>query len=290
MFRFLCIAFLDALFGESEVMYTLPHSSFRSVYGPVQSWRYGRSLGIDPIGPTSICSFDCVYCQMGRIAHQTRDRQVFVPTLQVLNDLHEVADWQAIDILMLSGGGEPTLALNLGEIIGITKALVEKPVGVLTNGSLLMEATVREELAIATQVVVKVDAVSAEQFQRINRPLADLRLTDVWWGLKQFRRQYNGFLAIQTLLLWPWSDRDQEEYIALMNDLAPDEIQLNVATRPRPLSYRLDRHKAEARPTAGPLTAECPLATAETLQAFGDRIHQATRIAVRSPFHGADPV
>ena len=38
-----------------------------TIYGPVDSWRFGKSLGVDLIVQTSICSYNCVYCQLGSI-------------------------------------------------------------------------------------------------------------------------------------------------------------------------------------------------------------------------------
>ncbi|MEK6624776.1 MAG: radical SAM protein, partial [Bdellovibrionota bacterium] len=38
-------------------------SHTQTVYGPVKSWRFGQSLGIDPIFHVSTCSFNCIYCQ-----------------------------------------------------------------------------------------------------------------------------------------------------------------------------------------------------------------------------------
>ncbi|MHA2380221.1 MAG: hypothetical protein ACXADS_13185 [Candidatus Thorarchaeota archaeon] len=35
------------------------------IYGPVSSWRYGRSLGVDIIIPPKKCTDNCVYCQLG---------------------------------------------------------------------------------------------------------------------------------------------------------------------------------------------------------------------------------
>jgi wyosine [tRNA(Phe)-imidazoG37] synthetase (radical SAM superfamily) len=78
---------------------TLP---FISVYGPVQSWRFGRSLGIDPIGPISTCSFNCVYCQLGEIEVCTAERQIFIPTEQIIQDLQAFAPWE-VDVVTLSG-------------------------------------------------------------------------------------------------------------------------------------------------------------------------------------------
>jgi len=262
-------------------MYSITHHTFCSVYGPVRSWRYGLSLGIDPVGAVSTCSFDCVYCQLGEIEQKTRDRQVFLPTLRILEELHHFAPWD-VDVITLSGSGEPTLALNLGEIITITQKLTDKPVGVLTNGSLLIDSDVQTELALADQVAVKLDAVTPEDFRRINRPVPDLKFVDIWNGLLQFRRHYSGHLAIQTMLLSPWAESEQETYIARMQELLPDEIHLNTPTRPRPLTHQLDargNHTPEDRPYP---TRSLKAMSADTLSTFGDRIQQATHIHVRS--------
>lgn len=203
-----------------------------SVYGSVQSWRFGRSLGIDPIGLTSTCSFNCVYCQLGTIEQQQIQRQVFVPTQQIQQNLQAFAPWE-VDVVTLSGSGKPTLAANLGEILTVAKLLTAKPVGVLTNGSLLQNRSVRAELAIADFVAVKIDTVSEEQLQAINRPINSITLDRIWLGLHQFRQVYRGSLAIQTMLLSPWRDRDQLDYIAHLQALYPEEVQLDTPTRPK---------------------------------------------------------
>lgn len=45
-------------------------TGFKHVYGPVPSRRLGRSLGVDALTFKS-CSFDCVYCQLGRTTNHT---------------------------------------------------------------------------------------------------------------------------------------------------------------------------------------------------------------------------
>jgi wyosine [tRNA(Phe)-imidazoG37] synthetase (radical SAM superfamily) len=186
-----------------------------------------------------------------------------------------------VDVITLSGSGEPTLALNLGEILALTKSLTGKPVGVLTNGTLLNCAEVRAELAIADQVAVKMDAVTDEVLHRVNRPVAGIDLTTQWQGLKAFRQQYSGQLAMQTMLLVPWNEAEQQAYIDQMRDLAPDEIQLNTPTRPRPLAHQLDargNHSASDRLYA---VRQLKRVSVPILQAFGDRIQRETGIAVK---------
>jgi wyosine [tRNA(Phe)-imidazoG37] synthetase (radical SAM superfamily) len=252
------------------------------VYGPVQSWRYGRSLGIDPIGSVSTCSFDCVYCQLGGIDRKSCDRQIFIPTAQIAEDLQQFAPWD-VDVLTLSGSGEPTLALNLGDIIETVKAIAHRPVGVLTNGSMLTNPTVRAELGLADWVAVKLDAISVAQFKRVNRPADGMDLMEKWVGLYQFRQEYSGSLAIQTMMLHPWSEWDQSYYIRLMQVLAPNEIQLNIPSRPRPLTHEADargNHLTDERPY---LTKQLKLVSADVLYKFGDRIQSITKIPVRYP-------
>ncbi|HEY9727818.1 MAG TPA: radical SAM protein [Chroococcales cyanobacterium] len=214
-------------------------TTFSSVYGPVTSWRYGRSLGIDPIGQVSICSFNCVYCQLGEIEKKTCDRAIYVPTEQILKDLQPFAPWD-IDIITLSGSGEPTLALNLGEIIISVKQCTSRPTLVLTNGTLLGNPDVRKALALADKVSIKLDAVSPDQLQRINRPVAGMSLDSIETGIQQFRAEFSGELAIQTMVLTPWNEEIQANYIHLIQSLSPDEIQLNTPKRPKPLNRQVE--------------------------------------------------
>lgn len=255
---------------------------FSSVYGPVTSWRFGRSLGIDPIGLPSTCSFNCVYCQLGEIQQQRCDRQLFIPTQTIQRDLQSFAIGE-VDTITLSGSGEPTLAQNLGEILTLLRQVTQKPVGVLTNGSLLNDRAVCAELVIADWVAVKVDAITTDEFRRINRPQSTIHLSEIWAGLCQFRQLYSGHLAIQTMLLRAWSEPEQAAYIQRMQALGPDEIQLNTPTRPCPLTHQLAARGNPSPNTCSYPTRQLKPVPAEVLQTFGDRIEQVLNIPVRNP-------
>ena len=83
------------------------------IYGPVPSWRLGRSLGIDLLSTRGkTCSFDCVYCQLGRTVHFVIERKEFVPISRLVSELESVRG-VAADYATFSGVGEPTLARNL---------------------------------------------------------------------------------------------------------------------------------------------------------------------------------
>ncbi|MEB3229429.1 MAG: radical SAM protein [Leptolyngbyaceae bacterium] len=212
----------------------------KSVYGPVESWRFGRSLGVDPIGAVSTCSFNCAYCQLGDIQHQTDQRQVFVPTRQILQELAAFQAIPNLDVITLSGSGEPTLALNLGNILTSLRQQLPCPVVVLTNGTLLGDAGVQTDLLSADLVVVKLDAVSVEQLQRVNRPCSGINFETILAGIRSFAASHRGKWALQTMMLAPWSAGERSHYIQLVQALQPTEVQLNIPRRPRVLERRLD--------------------------------------------------
>ncbi|MBD2438053.1 radical SAM protein [Nostoc sp. FACHB-110] len=256
---------------------------FSSVYGPVKSWRYGKSLGIDPIGIVSTCSFDCVYCQLGKIQNQTNQRQIFVPTKDIICDLQEMTNWEDIDVVTLSGSGEPTLALNLAEILTVVRQIAKRPTIVLTNSTLLGDYTVRGALQLADIVAVKLDAVSPNQLKRINQPITAVDLLDIVTGIEQFRQEYQGHLAIQTMVLSRWKPEILATYIQLLELLQPDEVQLNTPSRPRVLVRQLDARGNNITPSSSYVCQNLRCVSLDILSKLAQQIHTATQIPVRYP-------
>lgn len=213
-------------------------TAFRYIYGPVPSWRLGASLGIDPLSQEGkICSFDCIYCQLGRTPFYTTERRLYVSSDEVIRELTRMPA-VPIDFITLSGRGEPTLAANLGELIGKIKKIRRERLAVLTNASTMWREDVRVELLGADFVVAKLDAFSPESLQAINRPAPGTAFEQVLTGLKQFRNAYGGRLALQIMFIDENKD-DAGELAALARGIQPDEVQINTPLRPsrvKPLS------------------------------------------------------
>lgn len=114
------------------------------IFGPVPSRRLGRSLGVDLV-PFKTCTYDCIYCQLGRTTNKTTHREKWVPTDMIIQQLKEKLNSKP-DYITLSGSGEPTLYLQLEKLISGIKNITDIPVAVLTNGSLLWLPEVRESL------------------------------------------------------------------------------------------------------------------------------------------------
>jgi len=207
----------------------------KTIYGPVSSWRLGKSLGIDLICKKKVCSFDCVYCQLGLTAEKTVERKTFVPIELVAQELKRVVGNVEVDVVTFSGTGEPTLAQNLGEAIKVAKEISGAPVAVLTNSSLMSRKDVRKDLVTADIVKGKLDAPNEELFRAVNRPHEKITFWEIVDGIKRFRREFRGKLALEIMFI----DENKffsEEIAAIAQAIGPDEIQINTPLRPSPVA------------------------------------------------------
>ncbi len=212
----------------------MKETSSRHVYGPVVSRRLGRSLGVDLI-PFKVCSYDCIYCQLGGTTEKTVARRVYVPARQIIEELgQKLAAVTRPDFIALAGSGEPTLHVGLGEIISGIKALTSVPIAVFTNGSLLWMPKVRRDLARADVVLPSLDAGTAASFARVNRPHQEIDFERMIDGLVAFARDFEGELWLEVFVLdGITSDVEEiDRIVALTNRIRPTRVQLNTVSRP----------------------------------------------------------
>ncbi|MDP8218607.1 MAG: radical SAM protein [Candidatus Theseobacter exili] len=214
--------------------------TFRYIYGPVSSWRLGSSLGVDPLSEKEkICTFDCVYCQLGKTRVFADERSVFVPVHKIIEEIQSLPD-VPIDYITFSGRGEPTLAKNSGQMIREVRKITDKKIAVITNASLMGRKDVREDLFLADFVLAKLDAGSQETFKRINKPLEGIEFTAVLEGIKNFKNRYAGKLALQIMFIKE-NEKDAGDIARIAREIDPDEVEINTPLRPcgvEPLSER----------------------------------------------------
>ena len=182
--------------------------------------------------PAKTCSYDCVYCQLGTTMHRVLEREEFVSISRLALELEKVRERKLrADYVTFSGVGEPTLSSNLGQAIKEARETLGLPVAVLTNSSLMPQPEVRGDLSLADVVVAKLDAPSDELFRAINRPGEGWGLNEIVEGIKQFRLQFGGKLALQMMFIR--QNKDFAEQMARLASLiSPDEIQVNTPLRP----------------------------------------------------------
>jgi len=212
------------------------NNKFKYIYGPVPSWRLGRSLGVDLVSGEKACPFECIYCQLGKTISHSKERRIFNPTEEIVKELESLPPLE-IDYITLSGTGEPTLALNLGEVILEIKKRFKFPLAVLTNSVFISDTAVRKELSPADLVVAKMDAVNDETLAMINRPAERTLFDDIFKGIKAFGAENPGKLALQMMFM-PQNKRYAPLLASLAKQIAPAEVQINTPLRPcsvRPL-------------------------------------------------------
>ena len=219
-----------------------------TVYGPVPSWRLGRSLGIDVVLPPKKCTFNCVYCQLGKTRVHVSGPAMLGETLvnvgRVATDLDEVLrrlELNTVDVVTFSGTGEPTLNLGLGDIAReVKKRIGSLPLAILTNSSLLYREDVRKNLSWFDLIVAKLDAGDDEMFRSINRPADEkMDVATIVDAIKKLRKAVKGTVALEVMLLRSEDGRvtnvEGESFRKLLDailDVEPDQVQLEVPYRP----------------------------------------------------------
>ncbi|RLA86318.1 MAG: radical SAM protein [Deltaproteobacteria bacterium] len=210
------------------------------LYGPVLSRRLGLSLGVNLV-PRKVCTYNCIYCQLGRTTLRTLQRQQYLPIEEILREAEEVLQLhpQGLDFVSISGSGEPTLNSRIGELIRGLKDISPYPVAVITNGSLLFMDEVKEALLPADVVLPSLDAVNPAVFETINRPHPDLDIARITEGIRDFRRSFRGKLWLEVLFCRGIND-NRDDILALkraIDEIEPDLVHLNTVLRPGAEDY-----------------------------------------------------
>ena len=211
---------------------------FKHVFGPVPSRRLGRSLGVDLV-PFKTCTYDCVYCQLGRTTNKTVERREYAPLDVVLSEVRRKLTQCKPDYITLSGSGEPTLYSRMDELIRGIKKATQIPVAVLTNGSLMRDREVQDALLLADVVIPSLDGGDDSAFQYVNRPHAAIVFDRMVAGIVDFRARYTGALWLEVFLLGGVTAIDAEvaKIAKIARRIRPDKVQLNTVTRPPAEDY-----------------------------------------------------
>ena len=259
------------------------------IFGPVSSKRLGQSLGVDLL-PAKSCSWNCVYCQLGKTRTFVTERQEFFPREEILKEIKEaIAENSSLDWITFVGSGETMLYKGIGWLIGEVKKLTATPVAVITNGSLLYLPEVREELLQADAVLPSLNAGSEALHLQIGRPAAGLTFRQHVDGLVAFRKEYKGRLWIEVMLLGGINDSDEalHDLAAVLKKINPDMVHLVLPTRPAPEqkvhSPSEERIEQAIRILSTVATVVHPVKGTMDLRGATDMLHAVSDIVSRHP-------
>jgi len=207
------------------------------VFGPIPSRRLGSSLGINNI-PPKVCTYSCIYCQIGKTITLQCERQAFYEPDDLAREVKEKVNKvkkrdTKIDYLSFVPDGEPTLDINLGKIIELIRPLHIK-IAVITNGSLINRKDVRKDLQKADLVSLKLDASTRKTWLRTDRPHKSLNLKVILDGMLEFKAIFKGEIITETMLLKGMNDRYEEvsKIADFLKLLKPKKSYISIPTRP----------------------------------------------------------
>lgn len=223
------------------------------VYGPVKSRRIGYSLGLS-LACHKVCDFDCVYCQLGKTTEPITQRKEYVRTEEIINELKS---WlqnnpqleKTLDYITISGSGEPTLNIGIGQVISQIKKITACRIAVITNASLLNDAQVRLSISEADLILPSLDSVVPQAFSKIDRPHPDIKLDQIINGLISLRKEFRGQIWLEVMLVKGINDdlRYIKKLKEVIDRINPHKIQLNspVRTTAEPNVFPVEKNKLD---------------------------------------------
>ncbi|MBU1659759.1 radical SAM protein [bacterium] len=207
-----------------------------TIFGPVNSRRFGSSLGIDLSPAAKQCNFDCLYCELAPAATVSTQTDV-VEVSKIIDELKTHLH-NKIDVITITANGEPTLYPHLSELIDeINKIKGETQTLILTNSATLVDENVFNTLLKLDQVKLSLDAVSNDVFKKIDRPHNNVEIDNVVQKVIEFSKIYKGNLFIEILFVYELNDTKEE--IQKLNDVLLNihASRIDLGTIDRPPAY-----------------------------------------------------
>ncbi len=207
---------------------------FKYIYGPVNSRRLGKSLGIDLL-PLKTCNFNCVFCQLGKTEKLVNERKEYVPFDEVIEEIKEGVKKFSPEVLTFSGSGEPLLYSRIGEMIDKLKVLFPGiKLALLTHSPFLNNKNVREEILNIDIFCPSLDAGTEKTFLKIARPHPEIKFEDIKEGLLKMREVFKGRFELEIMYIENLNDTEEDikglnEFVKKLN---PDKIYINTPVRP----------------------------------------------------------
>ncbi|EGK7561611.1 radical SAM protein [Campylobacter coli] len=216
------------------------------LFGPINSRRFGRSLGIDLSPSKKQCNFDCVYCELEAQKPQAKQDEIVSVEEIVLEVQNTLEKNISFDFLTLTANGEPSLYPHLEELISsLRKIAKDKKLLILSNGTAVLDQDKFNALLRLDVVKFSLDSVISKTFYRIDRALKNIDLEKMIEKMAEFKTQFKGDLVMEILVVKDLND-NEEEFIALNQALAKiAPLRVDLSTIDRPPAYAVKKVSEE---------------------------------------------
>ncbi|EAI2977251.1 radical SAM protein [Campylobacter coli] len=216
------------------------------LFGPINSRRFGRSLGIDLSPSKKQCNFDCVYCELEAQKPQAKQDEI-VSVEEIVLEVQNILEKNiSFDFLTLTANGEPSLYPHLEELISsLRKIAKDKKLLILSNGTAVLDQDKFNALLKLDVVKFSLDSAIPKTFYRIDRALKNIDLEKMIEKMAEFKTQFKGDLVMEILVVKDLND-NEEEFIALNQALAKiAPLRVDLSTIDRPPAYAVKKVSEE---------------------------------------------
>ncbi|HIG0093708.1 TPA: radical SAM protein [Campylobacter coli] len=216
------------------------------LFGPINSRRFGRSLGIDLSPSKKQCNFDCVYCELEAQKPQEKQDEI-VSVEEIILEVQGALEKNVpFDFLTLTANGEPSLYPHLDELISsLRKIAKDKKLLILSNGTVVLDQDKFNTLLKLDVVKFSLDSAISKTFYRIDRALKNINLKKMIEKMAEFKTQFKGDLVMEILVVKDLND-NEEEFIALNQALAKiAPLRVDLSTIDRPPAYAVKKISEE---------------------------------------------
>ncbi|EFM2926355.1 radical SAM protein [Campylobacter coli] len=216
------------------------------LFGPINSRRFGRSLGIDLSPSKKQCNFDCVYCELEAQKPQEKQDEI-VSVEEIILEVQGALEKNVpFDFLTLTANGEPSLYPHLDELISsLRKIAKDKKLLILSNGTVVLDQDKFNTLLKLDVVKFSLDSAISKTFYRIDRALKNINLEKMIEKMAKFKTQFKGDLVMEILVVKDLND-NEEEFIALNQALAKiAPLRVDLSTIDRPPAYAVKKISEE---------------------------------------------
>ncbi|EAI1055404.1 radical SAM protein [Campylobacter coli] len=216
------------------------------LFGPINSRRFGRSLGIDLSPSKKQCNFDCVYCELEAQKPQAKQDEIASVEEIVLEVQNILEKNISFDFLTLTANGEPSLYPHLEELISsLRKIAKDKKLLILSNGTAVLDQDKFNALLKLDVVKFSLDSAIPKTFYRIDRALKNIDLEKMIEKMAEFKTQFKGDLVMEILVVKDLND-NEEEFVALNQALAKiAPLRVDLSTIDRPPAYAVKKVSEE---------------------------------------------
>ncbi len=217
------------------------------IFGPVNSRRFGKSLGIDLSPSKKQCNFDCLYCELDPAKTMGAYEDV-ISVEEIMEALNSsLQNYQDIDALTVTANGEPTLYPYLSELMDeINKVKGSIKTLILSNAAKIDDEKTQEALMKFDTVKLSLDCATGRCLKRLDRSHEGIDVEKIKEGMLRFKEKFRNPLIIEILMVKTINDGDEE--IEALNKflLKLKPTRIDIGTIDRPPAYKVEALTYEA--------------------------------------------